>query len=248
MKLEQVVAVRKNKTIYRYENNLVKLFDETYSVANVLNEALNQARIEETDLNIPKLQEVTKIDGKWVISMDYIEGKTLETLIKENPAKADEYLNLFVDTQIEMHSKRSTLLRKLHDKMADKIDETDLSSEKKFDLKSKLAGFEKHNKVLHGDYQFSNVICGTDGKVYIVDWSHATQGNASADVAMSYLLMKMDKKDEVAENYLDLFCKKTNTDKHYVQTWVPVVAAAHLNKCKPEAKQMLESFVDVVEY
>lgn len=248
MKLEQVVAVRKNKTIYRYENNLVKLFDETYSVANVLNEALNQARIEETDLNIPKLQEVTKIDGKWVISMDYIEGKTLETLIKENPAKADEYLNLFVDTQIEMHSKRSTLLRKLHDKMADKIDETDLSSEKKFDLKSKLAGFEKHNKVLHGDYQFSNVICGTDGKVYIVDWSHATQGNASADVAMSYLLMKMDKKDELAEKYLDLFCKKTNTDKHYVQTWVPVVAAAHLNKCKPEAKQMLESFVDVVEY
>ena len=211
MKLEQVVAVRKNKTIYRYENNLVKLFDETYSVANVLNEALNQARIEETDLNIPKLQEVTKIDGKWVISMDYIEGKTLETLIKENPAKADEYLNLFVDTQIEIHSKRSTLLRKLHDKMADKIDETDLSSEKKFDLKSKLAGFEKHNKVLHGDYQFSNVICGTDGKVYIVDWSHATQGNASADVAMSYLLMKMDKKDELAEKYLDLFCKKTNT-------------------------------------
>ena len=59
---------------------------------------------------------------------------------------------------------------------------------------------------------------------------------------------KMDKKDELAEKYLDLFCKKTNTDKHYVQTWVPVVAAAHLNKCKPEAKQMLESFVDVVEY
>lgn len=248
MKLEQVVAVRKNKTIYRHENNLVKLFDETYSVANVLNEALNQARIEETDLNIPKLQEVTKIDGKWVISMDYIEGKTLETLIKENPAKTDEYLNLFVDTQIEMHSKRSTLLRKLHDKMADKIDETDLSSEKKFDLKSKLAGFEKHNKVLHGDYQLSNVICGNDGKVYIVDWSHATQGNASADVAMSYLLMKMDKKEELAEKYLDLFCKKTNTDKHYVRTWVPIVAAAHLNKCKPEAKQMLENFVDVVEY
>ena len=54
--------------------------------------------------------------------------------------------------------------------------------------------------------------------------------------------------EETAEKYLDLFCKKTNTDKHYVQTWAPVVAAAHLNKCKPEAKQMLESFVDVVEY
>ena len=132
--------------------------------------------------------------------------------------------------------------------MADKIDETELSDSKKFDLKSRLAGFEKHNKVLHGDYQFSNVIIDKNGKVYIVDWSHATQGNASADVAMSYLLMKMDKKDELAEKYLDLFCKKTNTDKHYVQTWIPIVAAAHLNKCKPENKAMLESFIDVVEY
>ena len=248
MKLEQVVAVRKNKTIYQDENKLIKLFDQTYSVANVLNEALNQARIYETGLNIPALQEVTKIDGKWVISMDFIEGKTLEQLIDENPSKVDSYLKLFVETQIEMHSKRSTLLRKLHDKMADKIDETELSDSKKFDLKSRLAGFEKHNKVLHGDYQFSNVIIDKNGKVYIVDWSHATQGNASADVAMSYLLMKMDKKDELAEKYLDLFCKKTNTDKHYVQTWVPIVAAAHLNKCKPENKAMLESFIDVVEY
>lgn len=248
MNFEQVVAVRKDKTIYRDGNKLIKLFDESYSVANVLNEALNQARIEETELNIPKLQEVTTIDGKWVISMDFIEGKTLEQLLTENPQKEDKYLKLFVDTQIDMHSKRSTLLRKLHDKMADKIDETDLDNTIKFDLKSKLAGFEKHNKVLHGDYQLSNVMVSNDGKIYIVDWSHATQGNASADVAMSYLLMKMNGKTDLAEKYLDLFCKSTNTEKTYVQRWVPIVAGAHLKKCKPENKEMLLSYIDVVEY
>lgn len=248
MSFEQVVANRKGKIIYREGNNLIKLFDETYSVANVLNEALNQARIEETELNIPKLQEVTKIDGKWAISMDFIEGKTLEQLIAENPQKLDEYMNLFVDTQIDMHSKRSTLLRKLHDKMVDKIDETELEESVKYDLKTRLAGFEKHNKVLHGDFQLSNVIVDNAGKVFIVDWSHATQGNASADVAMSYLLMKMDKKDELAEKYLELFCAKTNTDKHYVQTWVPIVAGSHLKKCKPENKAMLEGFINVVQY
>lgn len=248
MSLEQVVANRKGKTIYREGNNLIKLFDESYSVASVLNEALNQARIEETGLNIPRLQEVSKIDGKWSISMDFIEGKTLEQLIKENPAKIDEYLNVFVDTQIEMHSKKSTLLRKLHDKMVDKIDETDLDESVKYDLKSRLSGFEKHNKVLHGDFQLSNVMIDSNGKIFIVDWSHATQGNASADVAMSYLLMKMDKMDELAEKYLDLFCKKTNTDKHYVQTWVPIVAGAHLKKCRPENKEMLEGFINVVQY
>lgn len=248
MNFEEKVAERKDKIIYRDNGRLIKLFDESYSVANVLNEALNQARIMETGLNIPKLQEVSMIDGKWVIAMDYIDGKTLEQLIAENPSKTDYYLNIFVDTQIEMHSKRSTLLRKLHDKMSDKIDETELDNTVKFDLKTKLAGFEKHNKVLHGDYQLSNVMIDKSGKVYIVDWSHATQGNASADVSMTYLLMKMDKMNDLAEKYLDLFCKKTNTDKHYIQKWVPIVAGAHLKKCKPENKEMLESFINVVEY
>jgi len=101
---------------------------------------------------------------------------------------------------------------------------------------------------LHGDFQLSNVMIDSNGKIFIVDWSHATQGNASADVAMSYLLMKMDKMDELAEKYLDLFCKKTNTDKHYVQTWVPIVAGAHLKKCRPENKEMLEGFINVVQY
>lgn len=248
MNFESVVAVRKNKTIYRDGARLIKLFDESYSVASVLNEALNQARIMETGLNIPNLQEVTKVDNKWVIAMDFIEGKTLEELIRENPEKTDEYLSVFVNTQIEIHSKSSVLLRKLHDKMEGKIDRTNLSDAVKFDLKSKLAGLKKHNKVLHGDYQLSNVIVGNNGKVYVLDWSHATQGNASADVAMSYLLMKLNKKDGLAEKYLDLFCSLTNTDKRYVQTWIPIVAASHLEKYQGEEQAMLEMFINVVEY
>lgn len=248
MNFETVIADRKNKTIYRDGDKLIKLFDETYSVANVLNEALNQARIMETGLNIPNLQEVAKHENKWVIAMDFIEGKTIEQLINDNPEKTDEYLKVFVDTQIEIHSKTSVLLRKLHDKMERKIDNADLSSAVKFDLKSKLAGLKKHIKVLHGDYQLSNVIIANDGKVYVIDWSHATQGNASADVAMSYLLMKLNKKDGLAEKYLDMFCSLTNTDKRYVQTWIPIVAASHLEKYQDEQKEMLEKFVNVVEY
>ena len=55
MKLDKVLAVRTNKTVYRDGGNVVKVFDKEYSKANVLNEALNQARVEETALNIPKM-------------------------------------------------------------------------------------------------------------------------------------------------------------------------------------------------
>ena len=150
--------------------------------------------------------------------------------------------------QIKMHSKQSTQLRKLHNKMEDKIEKLNLSDSVKFDLKSKLAGLKKHNKVLHGDYQLSNVIVSKNGEVYIVDWAHASQGNASADAAMSYLLMKLSGKEGLAEKYLELFCSTTKTDKRYVQTWIPIVAASHLEKYQGAEREMLETFVNVAEY
>ena len=71
----------------------------------MLNEALNQARIEETGLNIHKIHEVTKIDGKWAIVSDFISGKTLQQLMDEDPDKKDEYLNMFVDLQLTVLGK-----------------------------------------------------------------------------------------------------------------------------------------------
>lgn len=108
MKLENVIAKRVNKAIFRDGDRAVKVFETGYSKADILNEALNQARVEETGLNIPKILAVTTTDdGRWAIITEFIEGKTLDTLMKENPDKIDEYLNLFVDLQREVHSKRA---------------------------------------------------------------------------------------------------------------------------------------------
>ena len=93
MKFEKVLAERKDKVIYKDGDKCIKVFDESYKKSDILNEALNQARVEETGLNIPKIHEVTKIDGKWAIVTDFIEGKTLAQLMEENPDKEDEYLN-----------------------------------------------------------------------------------------------------------------------------------------------------------
>jgi len=61
-----------------------------------LNEALNQARVEETGLNIPKLLEVTKIDGKWAIVTELLK-EDLRAAYERKSLKYDEYMNLFVD-------------------------------------------------------------------------------------------------------------------------------------------------------
>ena len=53
---------------------------------------------------VPGVREVTKIDGKWAIVTDFIEGKTMAQLMDENPDKKMQYLDRFVDIQLDIHS------------------------------------------------------------------------------------------------------------------------------------------------
>ena len=248
IKLENLIAERKNKKIYRYENFAVKVFDSDFKKSDILNEALNQARVEETGLSIPALEEVCKINGKWAIVTDFVEGRTLADIMAEDRANLSRYMEKFVDIQLEMHSKRAPLLNKLKDKMNRKISETTLSATTRYELHTRLEGMPKHNKVCHGDFNPSNVIISPEGNYHIIDWSHATQGNASADAARTYLLFSLAGDTEAAEMYMDMFCKKSDTAKQYVQAWLPIVAASQSVKGNEEEREFLLKWADVVDY
>lgn len=248
MKLDTIIAQRKHKTIYRDGNLVAKVFDESFPKSDVLNEALNQARVEETGLNIPKIEEVTKIDGKWAIISDYIEGKTLKELMDENPDKIDEYMNLFVDVQLKILSKKCPLLKRIKDKMQDKISQADLDATTRYELHTRLASMKKHNKVCHGDFNPSNVIITPDGTPYVIDWSHATQGNGAADAARTYLLFMLNGQKELAEKYIKLYCFKSDTARQYINNWMPIVAASQSVKGNPEERELLLSWANVFDY
>ena len=248
MKLDRVIAVRNNKTIYRDGDRCIKVFSAEYSKSDVLNEALNQARIEETGLNIPRVLEVTMIDGKWAIVSEYIKGKTIAQLMAEDEDNKAKYVEMLVDLQMSVHAKTCPLLNKLKDKMNRKIAATDFDATTRYDLHTRLEGMPKHNKVCHGDFNPSNVVVAEDGTLYLLDWAHATQGNASADVARTYLLFCLGGDTESAERYLDLFCEKSGTEKKYVQKWMPIVAASQSVKGNAEEREFLERWVGVVDY
>lgn len=244
-----ILAQRLKKVVYREGDYAVKEFNEDYSKSDVLNEALNQSRVEETGLPIPKLIEVRKIDGKWAIVMEYVEGKTIQQLMDENPDKADMYLEQFVDVQLSIHASRSPLLNKLKDKMNRKISEAkQLDATTRYELHTRLESMPKHTKVCHGDLGLSDVIITASGDPYIIDWAHATQGNASADAARTYLKFCLAGDQKLADKYLTLFCQKSDTAKQYVQRWLPIVAASQSVKGNEEEREFLLRWADVVEY
>lgn len=243
---ENLIASSELVEIYRDGDKCIKLFKEGVRKTNPLYEALTHARVEDTGLPVPVIHALDVIEGRWAIIMDMIEGETLEDLMKENPEKTEEYLEQMVDIQLEIHSKIVTKLSKLKDKMSRQINSLDIDDTKKYELLTRLESMPKHVKLCHGNFVPENIIY-KDGKMYILDWIQARQGNASADVGKTYLLLSL-RDPALADRYLAIFCSKTGTDKRYVQRWLPIVAAAYLPDAKPEEKEFLEKWVDVVEY
>ena len=226
MDLCKLIVERPYKKVYRCEGSIVKLFDENHPKVDIFNEAMETARVEATGLEIPKLQKIENIDGKWAIFLEYKDGKTLEEMMHVDPANIDKYMSDFVDLQLQIQSRKAPMLP---------------------ELLTRLESMPHHSKLCHGDFNPSNIIVGKNGKMTVVDWAHATQGNASADAAMTYLLFAL-KDQEVADLYLKIFCKKSDTAIQYVQQWLPIVAASQLVKENELEKDFLMKWIDVMDY
>lgn len=251
MKLDNFVASSDIYDVYESDGMAVRIYKKPEYKEKCLYAALTHARVETTlgnsFIKMPVLHEVSVIDGKWAITMDFIKGKTLQQLMDENPDNKDTYLNQFIDIQCEIHAQYMPLLSKLKDKMARQIKTLGQIDEiKKYELLTRLDSMPKHIKLCHGNFEPKNVIINDEG-TYVINWGSARQGNASADVARTYLLFCLNNPD-LAEAYLDKYCVKSGTSKQYVQAWLPIVAAAQLIKGKPEEKDLLMKWIDVVDY
>lgn len=252
--LGKKILARPNKDIYISKNGklLVKVFHhQSVSASEVLGEAMNQALVEEaTDLLIPKLVEVYKKGKDWCIAYQYIEGTTLEEMMKKDPSADQKHIEDLLDLQLKMAGHKVPKLPSLVNKLQSRISESKdiIPATTRYELHLRLDAVPKHEKLVHGDFVPSNIIYTPDGKVYILDWAHAARGNGSADCCYTYLNLVLEGKEDLAKYYLNLFCTKTDTAYQYVTRWLPIIAAVMAKKETGERRKKLLSMTDVVEY
>ncbi len=242
---------RGNKVVYDLGDKIAKVFNETKPVSDVFNEALNLARINECGIRSPKALEVTKLEGDeagWALITTKVPGVTLAEKIEAEPQRFGEYLEQFVDLQIEIHGYTSPLLNRQGDKYARMINSLEaINATTRYNLLERLDGLKKGTAVCHGDFNPSNVIVSEDGTLSVCDWAHATQGAPAADVAMTYLLFSLTSKEQ-AEAYLDIYCERADMAKQIVRQWLPVIAASELARKRKVNEEFLMSWVDVFDY
>lgn len=251
MELKNFVASGDIYDVYESDGLAIRVYNDEKYKEKCLYAALTHARVETSlvlsTIKMPIIHEVSLIDGKWAISMDWIQGKTLGQMIDENPEKAEIYIDKLVDVQCEIHAQYMPLLSKLKDKLTRQIKSLGQIDEiKKYELLTRLDSMPKHIKLCHNNFDPDCVILNDDG-TYVLNWGSARQGNASADVAKTYLLLSL-KRPQYADMYLDKYCQKVGTSKMYIQQWLPIVAAAQLDKGIEAEKDLLMRWIDVVEY
>ncbi len=250
MELKNMLSDGEKVQVFVDGDKCIKVFkDKNEPKSVIFYEALTHTRVEETGCSlIPPLEEITKIDGKWAMVFKYIKGKTMKEIMEENPSAADRCLEEMVELQMEINSLRSAKISRMTEYLKRSIEHLDMIDDvKKYELVTKLESMPKHVKLCHGDFSPENIIINGDG-AFVVDWLRAKQGNASADVAKTYLNFCLNHHTEYAEKYLKLYCKKSGTDVKYVHNWLPIVAAAQLKFKRPEERELLLTWIDMTDY
>lgn len=237
------------KKVYREGDRVIKSFVPTHPKSDVFNEAFIQVCVEESGVPVPHITRVFQNEeGGWALEMEYVEGKNMLQLMEENPERVDELLERFVEIQLEVGSHRARRLRNTKIKMSDAVKSlTDVDASTRYELQARIGGMANHTKLCHGNFVPSNVVIRPDGSYCILDWAHATSGNAGGDAAATYLMFTLEK-PELADKYLHCYAKKADMAIQYIQRWMPVVAAYQMTKHKPGEREILEDWISVAEY
>lgn len=241
MRLGNPIAMGNTAKIHLYNNKIIKLFNDVLPDTESVYEANKQRFAYSCGLSVPNVLEVTKINGKQAIIMEYVEGKTLGDLLSENKENLGYYMNLFVDSQRKIHLVMADSLEPMVKKLQRQIKSALILDQRyKTHLLKKLEAMTFENRLCHGDFHPFNLIV-SGNHVTTIDWVDSSAGDIRADVYRTYLLYSQFSM-QLADMYLLLYCEKSGLSKDEIFQWAPIIAGARLSEggTSEQAEQLLK--------
>lgn len=229
MNLGSPIASGNSARIYLCDGKIVKVFRDHLPDTEAEYEANKQRIAYSLGLPVPQILDITRINGKQAIVMEYVKGTTLGDLMQQDASQTESYMALSVDIQIEMHSKQITCLESMRDKLTRQFKHVKLLDEPcRLKLVKLLDELPTDSRLCHGDYHVFNLI-QTENRIVIIDWVDATAGNPCADAYRSYLLYSQFS-FHLADRYLRLYCEKSGFTRDNIFAWAPIVAGSRLSE------------------
>ncbi|WHY31561.1 aminoglycoside phosphotransferase family protein [Bacillus wiedmannii] len=245
MNLGNPIAKGNTAEIYLCDNKVVKLFEQYLPNTESLYEAQKQKYAYSRDLHVPKVFEVTEIQGRQAIIMEYVEGESVGELLLNNLNKAEYYINICVNEQKKIHAIRVNTdeIESMRERLERQIKSVHkLDKKQKKSILNKLHSIKFEPRLCHGDFHPFNLIL-SEKNVNIIDWVDACSGDIRADVFRTYLLYTQSY-IELAEMYLRIYCSNTELTRDEIFQWAPIMIAARFSeKVSPQNEVYLNKLL-----
>lgn len=231
MNLGNLIAKGNTAEIYLCDNKVVKLFKEYLPNTESLYEAQKQKYAYSCGLHVPKVFEVTEIQGRQAIIMEYVEGESVGELLLNNLSKAEHFISICVSIQQKIHaiSVSPDEIEPMKERLYRQINSVhSLDEKQKGNILKRLDSIIFEPRLCHGDFHPFNLIMSNDD-VNIIDWVDASSGDIRADVFRTYLLYAQSY-IELAEMYLQIYCSNTDLTRDKIFQWAPIIIAARFSE------------------
>jgi aminoglycoside phosphotransferase (APT) family kinase protein len=236
----RLLAAGQRAEVFEWGTRVVKLCRSKGSKRVTFREAAIHAAVESLGLPVPAVWSVQQIDGRWGIVFDRLSGVSFAEQMRNDAAAISHYLEILVRLHTRIHAHTANQFSSLKDWLATSITRAvPLDEPRKQDLFDGLKDMPDGDRLCHGDFHPMNVL-GEASQPMVIDWPNACRGDPAGDVCRSYLILKLHA-DEIAEPYLDAYCRAAGVPRHTVLDWLAYLAAARLAEDVPgEQHRLLE--------
>ena len=134
MDLGTPIAMGNTAKVFLHQNKIIKVFNDFLPDTESTYEANKQRFAYATGLSVPEIFDVTTIDGKQAIVMEYVKGKTVGDLLLENKDEAEYYMNISIDIQQKIHTIEADSLEPMSYKLRKQIEAANLLDDRQKDI------------------------------------------------------------------------------------------------------------------
>lgn len=233
--MDKKIGAGAQAELYLACGRAVKLFRADAAEGTAKREADIQTRAFVCGIPVPEIYDVTRIDGRQAIVMEFVSGKTLGELALSDAARAPEYMRIAADFQRMLHETAAEGFPSMEDKLRVRIaGAACLGEDQRARLLAGLSDMPFENRVCHGDFHPFNIM-QTERGYKIIDWADATGGSPVADACRSYLLLSLVNAD-FAALYAQTLVETEGISRADMDAWMPFIASARLSENRPDAE------------
>ncbi|HEU5347885.1 MAG TPA: aminoglycoside phosphotransferase family protein [Ktedonobacterales bacterium] len=172
------------------EGQVLKLFRPGWEPEVAAHEAAIARTLDATGVPVPRVGDLTEVDGRPGIVYERVTGPSLLTILSSQPLRLPAVARTLGEVHASVHQHTVPMLPNLREVLARRIQAVTLlpPAQQRAALDS-LEALPDGEALCHGDYHPDNVLLSPRGPL-VIDWGNAALGDPLADVARTLLLMR----------------------------------------------------------